>query len=151
MDQNPTKKVSQEGRVTGQAPSFPKWGARTLLGPALPTERSQVVCDPCQWEEDQSSGSHAWREPELLKQPLPGTFWGEKRWGSGVNEMNSHLQTGSTGGMCAESPSQAPAREMNPRPVQGWCLGAADGPRRSPAVSEPSALILPAPCSPEPA
>ena len=79
-------------------------------------------------------------------------FWGKQRWGSGVNEMNSCLQTGPSGGVCTEHPPfLPPAREMYPRLDQRWCLGVADCPRRSPAVSEPSALKLPALCSPEPA
>lgn len=62
--------------------------------------------------EDQPSVSHTWQEPELLKQPLLERFWGKKRWGSGVNEMNSRLQTGPSGGVWAEPPFLPPAREM---------------------------------------
>lgn len=105
----PNEDSPQEGGVTGQVRSFPRWGAMTLLDPALAIDAVKLLESRANGREDRPSGSRAWREPELLKQPLLETFWGKKRWGSGVNEMNSHLQTGPSGGICAEPPFQAPA------------------------------------------
>lgn len=51
-----------------------------------------------------ASGSQAWPEVMLRKQPLPAIILGLVDMGSGVNGMNSLLQTGSSGGICA-SPS----------------------------------------------
>lgn len=98
MAQNPVKTVSQQGGLPGQARSFPKWGAVTLLGPALPIDvASYRGC--LRFVQTGGKTSLA-----AFKQPLLETFWGEKRWSSGVNEMNSHLQTGPSGGVSAPSP-----------------------------------------------
>lgn len=50
---------------------------------------------------------------------LAGKIPGQEEMGFRVNEVNSHLQTGSSGGVCAEPRFPASAREMCPRPDQG--------------------------------
>lgn len=83
-------------------------GSCDLAGTNSSYRCGQVACDLCEWEGRSASrlshlvGTRAAKNSLCLK-----PFWGKQRWGSGVNEMNSCLQTGPSGGVCTEPPLPA--------------------------------------------
>lgn len=74
------KSFRKEG-VTGQVRGFPVWGLLTLTGPALCVDVVRVPEVCANGKEDQPDGPHAWREPDLRKQPLLETVLGREEMG----------------------------------------------------------------------
>lgn len=141
-------KTLSGGRDHQAAPQLSEVGAITLRGSALPRDVARGLETHARGRRDQPAGLALGRA-RAAHAAFAGDVGSGKRRGSGVNEMNSRLQTGPSGGVCAGPPFLAPAREGTRGRTWGGVWELAGRPRRRPAVSEASALKLPAPRSPE--
>lgn len=130
--QGPPKSFRKEGGHWA-SPDLSKVGCSDLARTSSACRGGHVASDFCRWQ-----GRPAWLC--LLER-----FWGEKRRGSGVNEMNSRLQTGPPGGCPRRAPSPAPAQEICPRPDQGGVREPQTVHGR-PAVRAPAEVGQPHPC-----